>query len=248
MIFRAWRGAMTVVVLRHLYFGLPHAEMASSLSQASTPMMQAQTLGHDLSFSSGNELLQDANAPMTGYQSEEVVDSYFDLGRLSPEAHFTDSISQTPSPLPSPRPSNETIEFDHWSRRYQIHNEAISELCGNLTALVTYGHVSFLRHAILPLLVLSLVSRSRTFERTASIDLFVQFKRYMASMASTPTPIGGPQMELNVPWGRLDAFSAEVEQQRFESMVYVEDELHNSAPEWNWRYMLQHTKIDTACK
>lgn len=243
---------MTVVVLRYLYFGLPYVETASSLSQASTPMMQAQTLGQNLNFNSVDEFLQDASAPLTGYQSEEVVDSYFDLERLSPEAHLHEPLSQTPSPLPSPlpspRPSNETIEFDHWIRRYQIHNDAVNDLCSSLTSLAAIGHGSFLRHTIIPLLILSLVSRSGTFERKSSIDLYEQSKRYMASMASIPNPLGGPPMELNIPWDRLDAFSAEVDQQRFESAVYVEDELHNSAPEWNWRYMLQRTEINTACE
>jgi hypothetical protein len=53
---------------------------------------------------------------------------------------------------------------------------------------------------------------------------------------------------LDIPWARLDAYSAETEQHRRENTVFVEPQLQNSAPEWNWWYMLKQIDLKTVCE
>jgi hypothetical protein len=53
---------------------------------------------------------------------------------------------------------------------------------------------------------------------------------------------------LDIPWARLDAYSAETEQIRLNNTVFIEPQLQNSAPEWNWWYMLKHIDLETVCK
>jgi hypothetical protein len=39
-----------------------------------------------------------------------------------------------------------------------------------------------------------------------------------------------------------------MEQHRHDNTVFVEPQLHNSAPEWNWWFMLKHIDLKTVCK
>jgi hypothetical protein len=184
----------------------------------------------------------------TGYPFGENIERHFDPNHLSPEDHLKDPVSRSPSPLPSPRPSRETISFDHWHRRYDIHNEATSELYGSLFALSTFEDASYLRYAFLPLVILALVSKAESSERALSIEQLERFKYAMARMRTAQNPVGGAMLNFDIPWGRLDAYSVEMEQQRHGSALPFHPQLHNAAPEWNWWYMLKRTDLDLICE
>ena len=245
LIMSAWRGAMTIVTLRYLYFGLHDVEISSHLSRSPTPTPASRELAQSATFDISDDVLQRINDATASYRSEQ---DYFDREHLSPELHMSDPLSRSPSPLSSPRPSNESITFDHGHRRYDIHNEATSELFDSLSALSTFHDTPYLRHALLPLLVLALVSRPSSSERALCLGQFDRFKQFMAYQGSTPNPIGGSALDFDIPWDRLDAYSAEMEQQRSGNVVFVEPQLDNSAPEWNWWYMLKRMDLKPICQ
>lgn len=85
-----------------------------------------------------DEALHGTNAEMTTYQSKLPTEELYNTGYVSPEAHPVNPFSRTPPPLPSPRPADETMSFDHWFRRYEIHNQATSELSDSLSILGSY--------------------------------------------------------------------------------------------------------------
>jgi hypothetical protein len=184
----------------------------------------------------------------TNEQARGFVGRYYDPGHLSPEAHMSDPFSRTPSPLASPRLSSETITFDHWDRRYEIHNNAVLELFESLSALRGLEDASFLRYALIPVTILALVSRPGSTERTLCVNLFEQFTNSMAAKRTTLNPIGGPPLSLDIPWQRLDSYSAQVQQQRQDTSGDAEIRLRNAAPEWNWWYMLKEVDFSCACK
>jgi hypothetical protein len=184
----------------------------------------------------------------TPSQREEHRMSYFDSEYLPAEPYMGDRLSETSSPVPSPRPSSESITFDHWHRRYDIHNDALVELSSSFRALAMLEDASFLRYAMLPAVVLALVSKPGSNERVLFNGIRDRFKQTMASERAKQTTAGGSPLDLDIPWARLDAFSAEMEQQRQDSHGWVDDELQNSAPEWNWFHMLKRIELTTICK
>jgi hypothetical protein len=176
------------------------------------------------------------------------MESYFDPIHLSPEMHARDQYSPMPSPLPSPRSSTDSMSFDLWQRQYNIHNEAFSELSRSLVGFTHHENTPYLRFALLPLTILALVSRPGSSERALCLDLFETFKNLMAFDSAVPGPIGGAPLDFDIPWDRLDAYSAEIEQQQLDSMVFVGSELQDSAPEWNWWGMLSRIDFEILCK
>ncbi|KAL5121521.1 hypothetical protein ACEQ8H_000593 [Pleosporales sp. CAS-2024a] len=103
---------------------------------------------------------------------------------------------------------------------------------------------SFLRYALMPLIVLALISLPGSKERALYNALFQQFKDAMASKKSDWIPNGGAPIDFTIDWDLLDNYSAEVDHQLRGSVAYLGSPLIDAAPEWNWRYMLQ--KIDLA--
>jgi hypothetical protein len=244
----AWRSSMSIVILRYLYFGLADLEISSQISRSPTPTPAAPEASHPTTYDMPDDLLRTMKEETMDYEIEENVESYFDPDHLSPEAHMTDPFSRSPSPMPSPRPSDTSITFDHWHRRYDIHNEATAQLYQSLSTLTDYEDASYLRYALLPLMVLALISRPDSNERTLSLGLFERFKSSMAYQGATPNPIGGSALDFDIPWQKLDAYSTKMEQQRRDDVVFVESQLLNSAPEWNWWLMLKHMNLQTICE
>jgi hypothetical protein len=234
-------------VLRYLYFGLAEREMPSqtSRSQTLTPTGHEKypTFEHD----NGRDTPQNRGFVTTTDQMAGGQ-SYFEPRHWSPEAHMSDSFSATPSPLLSPRPSNENITFDHWKRRYDIHNDAVSELYDSLAFLHTLDDASFLRYVMLPMVVLALVSLPGSHERALYGMLLQRFKDSMSSLRRDTNPIGGSSIDYDISWDALDGYSAEIKQQLRNSTGYVEPILKNAAPEWNWRHMLKRINLTSACK
>jgi hypothetical protein len=229
--------------LRFLFFGLREPEDGLCLSRSHTPNPSTHEVPHDLSSESQGEGTMANNEQTRGF-----VGRYYNPEHLSPETHMSDPSSRTPSPLASLRPSNEAITFDHWDRRYDIHNEAVSELVESLSNFRGIEDASFLRYVLIPLIILALVSRPGSAERTLCADLFEQFTNSMAVKRSTLNPIGGPPLSLDIPWERLDAYSAQVQQPRQDTEAEAEIRLRNAAPEWNWWYMLKEINLSNACK
>jgi hypothetical protein len=246
LIFSAWRGATAIVTLRYLYFGLPDPELSLPIVQSSATPPHAQTTDEALSYNIFDEFLQDMDDATTSYDPEEHTPSYTDSEHLS---YMSDPISRTPSPLPPLHPIDANITSEHWHRRYEIHNDALSELVSSLSALSTHENSSYLRYVLIPLIVLALVSRPESTERALYLGQMESFQRSMAQESTkTPNPIGGLVPGGQIPWDRLDAYSMDMEQQRRDSIGFGSTGLYNAAPEWNWYYMLKHINLTTICE
>jgi hypothetical protein len=234
--------------LRHLYFGLNDSEALLHLSRSPTPNPTAyESVTLDL-YTSSEEGLYTADEASMDYRLENDTESYFEPGRLSPEARMKGNLSWTPSPLPSPRPTGEEISFDHWHRRYDIHNEATEDLSRSFSALSTLEDALYLRYALLPLIILALISRPGSNERALALSQFQRFTDVMNKIRTAQTSIGGFPLEFDIPWDRLDSFSAEMEQHQHDDIVNVKSQLHNAAPEWNWWHMLKRIDLKQVCK
>ena len=61
-----------------------------------------------------------------------------------------------------------------------------------------------------------------------------------------PSPQGGQYLDIDIPWEKLDAYSAGVAQDS--GTIQDEGQLTVGAPEWNWWDMLNHLKLDLICK
>ncbi|CAO2648291.1 Nn.00g075580.m01.CDS01 [Neocucurbitaria sp. VM-36] len=250
LIFRAWKSAITVVVLRHLYFGLPNPELPSQ-SRSPTPSIAEPRAAHLALFNEPILPLEVRDRTDAGPSFEENPGAYYELGHLEPAHHLADSISRTPSPLFSSRSSTDNISLDFWNRRYEIHNEAFSDLSSSLLTLAEDSNPEYLRYSLVPFMILALVSRSRSPERALCLGCFDRFKRYMLEAAGSglangaPSPVGGHTLDFDVPWDKLDIYSEELETERRESTVFVENQLRGSAPEWNWWYMLKRLELKT---
>lgn len=244
VIMSAWRSSLAILSLRYLFFGLPDPDLSSYMSRTSAPVLGSREAMPADTYFLSDEILQSFDEIDAAYPTEESIEgSHGD--RLSPDSYSLDSFS---SPLPSPRPADETISFDHWTRRYEIHNQATSELFHNLSALATQAYADALRFVLLPLMVLALVSRPDSVERALCLGLFARFKTLSNGQNTVPNPIGGSGLDFGIPWDRLDEYSGEMEQQRREDVVVLEPQLENSAPEWNWWSMLKRTNLQTVCK
>jgi hypothetical protein len=249
LIFSAWRAATAIVTLRYLYFGLPDPDLSSPFVRSSATSPNAQTTDEALSYNVFDEFLHDVDDATTSFDPEEHTPSYTDSEHLSSEVYMSDPVSRTPSPLPPLHPTDANITLEHWHRRYEIHNNALSELVSSLSALSTIEDNSYLRYVLLPLTVLGLVSRPGSLERALYLGQMESFQRSMVQESTTtPSPIGGLVPEGHIPWDLLDAYSMEMEQQRRDSTGFGSIELDNAAPEWNWYYMLKRVNTISICK
>lgn len=233
----AWRDAITIVVLRYLYFGLLEQDVDPHFSRPSTPTPAASS---SVQFS--------PHAATEDFYSGEEDKSYFSPEHLSPDTYLNDPFPRSPTPVPTPRPDESSMTFDHWRRRYDIHNEAAAELFNSLSVLWAYEDVSYLRYTLLPIIVLALISPPSSEQRTLCLVLFERFKAFMSQQDAQTDHIGGSKLDFDIPWEKLDAYSAEMEQQRRADAVVVERHLQNSAPEWNWWYMLKEINLQTVCE
>ncbi|KAF2033408.1 hypothetical protein EK21DRAFT_86217 [Setomelanomma holmii] len=230
LVFSAWCGALAIITLRYLYFGLPDPEIPAHLSRSPTPTPPTSDLSQPATHYQSDDAFQSMHEASEGYQFEGEVEDYFGLEHLSPESQSSEPIwSRAPSPLPSPRSINEPVAFDHWTRR--------------LFALSIVEDISYLRYALLPLMVLALISRPNSNERALCLGQFERFKQFMAYERAGSTPIGGSPLDFDIRWDLLYAYSAEVEQLRGEDLVYLEPKLRGSAPEWNWFHMLKRIDL-----
>ncbi|KAH7073583.1 hypothetical protein BKA63DRAFT_36278 [Paraphoma chrysanthemicola] len=244
LVFGAWRGAIAIITLRHLFFGLPDPETPANLSRSPTPTPPTSDAMQSAFYHQSDDSYQSTNEATTSFSFDGEMEDYFGPEYLSAESQSGESMwSRGPSPLPSPRSSHDPITFDYWSRRYEIHNEAFAELSNSLFALSIVEDISYLRYALLPLVILALVSRPGSHERALCFSQFERFKQFMAYESAGPTPIGGSPLDFDIRWDLLDAYSTEMEQFRGQDLVYLEPELRDSAPEWNWLHMLKRINL-----
>jgi hypothetical protein len=248
-IFGAWRGAMAVVTLRYLYLGLPDPQLSSPIVRSPAISPNAQLTDQAASHNVFEEFLQDLDDKASSYDPGEHTPSYTDSEHLSSETYMNDPFSRTPSPLPALHLGDENIAFDHWHRRYEIHNNALTELVSSISALSTHENASYLRYVLIPLMILALVSRPGSMERALFLE---QMERFQTSMAqentASPNPIGGSLPEIYIPWDQLDAYSLEMNQRQSEGIPFSFSKLYNTAPEWNWYYMLKHINLTSICE
>lgn len=192
---------------------------------------------------------------------EEIGDPESLPEYLSAGLAIHDPLSRSPSPLPSPLPFTEPPASSPWPNRYEIHNDAFAALYNSFFTMHDTIDPICLRYVLLPLHILALTSRKDSPERALCLSYFAKWKEFFSTnyppdtvqspqlreSSASPTPQGGEQLDLNLPWDRLDAYSDLVEQQRGGSPVQGPGGLTKCAPEWNWWDMLSHVKIDTVC-
>lgn len=198
MISKAFKGAITILVLRYLYFGLPNLVPQSQFRQSPIP----------------------------------------------PENACPGSTTDLPT-------------SDLWNRRYDIHKEAFSELVNSSFELEDYLQDACVRYVLVPLFILALVSRPGSAERALCLRYFKKFELGMVEGSdlthdgshAISSPVGGQTLDFNIPWDKLDAYSEVVEREQRERAVYGSVALGaESAPEWNWWYMLKHLDLKFVCE
>lgn len=144
-----------------------------------------------------------------------------------------------------------------WSNRYGIHDEAFSALSSSFSALYDELDPTCLRYIMTPLLIFALVSRKGSPERALCISYFKRFSDFMSTVyppggptsSGAPSPLGGDplQLEVEVPWDKLDAFNEKTQQERQDSGSQQEVPTMG-APKWNWWDMLDYIKMEAVCK
>lgn len=217
----AWKAAIIILVLRYLYFGRPEL----------VPPPQAPETEAELSFSDQYPETWRAN------QFYESADQDY----LTAGTYFGNSLSRSPSPMPSPRLLTDSTGSNIWETRYDIHMEAFSTLSSTLDALRPHlGPASF-GLVLLPVIILGLVSRPSSEERELCQWYISKFLEPMASTSLSPT--SDETLGFEIPWEKLDAYAEIAEKQRGEEEAAMED----SAPEWNWWDMLKHIDLDLSC-
>lgn len=185
------------------------------------------------------------------YMEENLDFKDLDLGMdqesVTLDAYTADPFSRTPSPFRSSRSSTASTTFDLWQRQYDIYNRAWAELFDSLFVLSGHAESLYLSYAMMPIVIMGLASRPGSRERGLCLDCFRQFKDAASSGGTTLDPTFGSPLEFDIPWDRLDAFSAEYERERSDNAVF-EPPLNGSAPDWNWRDMLLRMDVKMLCK
>jgi hypothetical protein len=197
---------------------------------------------------------------------EEIADQECLPDYLSAGLAINDPLSRSPSPMPSPMPSPlPTIDHPEpslWPNRYQIHNDAFAALSSSFFSIHDSLSPICLRYILMPLIILALTSRKDSAERSLCHSYFARYKEFMETNyprdppQSDPetreerssSPCGGEELNIDIPWEKLDEFSELAEQRQRSSMGGAEGALTMGAPEWNWWDMLNHLKIDMTCK
>ncbi|KAF2267582.1 hypothetical protein CC78DRAFT_541535 [Lojkania enalia] len=242
----AWKGAVTILILRYLYFG--RSSLALQTDNNSGLINSSQT-GASAWFASRDELggyyqtveNQGISSFIEDSESSEGLSDY-----LSSGLDLHDPLSRSPSPMPPSEPPASSL----WSQRYKIHDDAFSALSSSLFALHDMLDPVCVRFIVLPLLMLGLVSRPNSPERALCFSFFAKYKENMAATharqkaRTPPCPQGGEELQFDIPWDRLDAYSQAIEQ-RHQAMLVGEGEgPSQGAPEWNWWDMLNNTQLN----
>lgn len=226
----AWKAATTILVLRHLYFGRPELEPFSSVPSPNT----LDFTGLLSSFSPDQHL----GAFYQGTEEPNMGGDYLAAG-----LYFDEPLSQTPSPMPSPRLTTGMQPSNMWNSRYDIHNEAFHVLVSVLAEFQPYLEPATIRHILVPVMILALVSRPNSRERAICMYYFNKFEEFMA--VPSASPVGGAKTELRLPWDKIDAYSGMFEAQSHYGAGFP---MAESAPEWNWWDMLKHIDMNMSCK
>ncbi|KAJ4289820.1 hypothetical protein N0V90_011151 [Kalmusia sp. IMI 367209] len=221
-----WKAAITILVLRYIYFGRPELVPISD----GGPSLITDPTGLLSSFIPDETL----GAYYQGAEEPSNVEDYLTAG-----TYYDDPLSRSPSPMPSPHVYVEPPQSNMWDARYDIHNEAFNTLASILATFQPHLEPISLRCILVPVIVLALVSRRNSKERALSMDYFARFDEIMTSPSASP--IGGEKLELDIPWDKLDACSEIIEAQ---SRGVVNLPMSESAPEWNWWDMLKHIDLN----
>ncbi|KAF2688724.1 hypothetical protein K458DRAFT_151697 [Lentithecium fluviatile CBS 122367] len=240
----AWKAAVTILVLRYLYFGRPDLMPHSHGRRSPTPSLATQT---GASYARNEELgayYQNADEfDMSEFVDEstdtETVSDYLTAGPYLP-----DPLSRSPSPLPSLLHYTEPPSSNIWNTRYDIHDEAFATLFTALTALHDEVDPVSSRYIIMPVLILALVTRPQSKERALCLSFLAKFKSFMAS--APPGEIGGAEFNVIIPWEKLDAYSEVIARERQDSVVSAKTTMAQSAPEWNWWDVLLHIDLNVS--
>lgn len=150
-----------------------------------------------------------------------------------------------------------------WDKRYDIYNETFARLRETLTGIQHNVDPKCIRYILIPIIIMALLSRPNSPEREMCLSYFARHKQYMnenyprgasdASMddiaSGKSSPQGGEELNIEIPWDKLDEFSARAEADRRDSGVHYHiDGVTEGAPEWNWFDMLNHLQMTMICK
>lgn len=152
--------------------------------------------------------------------------------------------SCSPSAMPSPNLPTEPPISNLWNSRYDIHAKAFSALGDDIKALQPHLEPTSLRCILVPVIILSLVSRPNSKERALCTWYFAKFEEFVASPPSSPA--GGEKLHVDIPWEKLDAYSEAVEMEG--GTAARAGSMKESAPEWNWWDMLKQIDLNLSCK
>ncbi|KAL5377617.1 hypothetical protein DPSP01_009672 [Paraphaeosphaeria sporulosa] len=172
-----WKAAITILVLRYLFFG--RRELLPAPQSSDSPMKFAQE----------EQYLQGTNDYLT-------AGTYFD-----------DPLSRSPSasPIQSPYAPAEPLNFDLWDARYDIHDEAFTTLTSVLATLQPDLDPITLRCVLIPVIILALVSRPDSKERAICVAYFERLDVFVQH--SCKSRADSENMNYSIPWDKLDAFS-----------------------------------------
>ncbi|KAF2119142.1 hypothetical protein BDV96DRAFT_596911 [Lophiotrema nucula] len=248
----AWKGAITILVLRYLYFGRPSLAPDVQVQRSRTPSFETNESSWYSPRNESGPYYHTSDFP--DLEDSEALPEYLNVG-----LEINDLLSRSPSPFPLTEPPSTML----WDKRFEIHDEAFKELSTSFFALHDTLPPICLRYIILPLCILALVSSPGSTERTVCFSYFQKFKEFMTAnyprdlsnrfprspeRTKSPSPQGGEELDIKIPWEQLDAFSAVCEQQRHNAMAEDDAGVTYGAPEWNWWDMLHNTKLDMTCK
>ena len=230
-----WKSAVIILALRYLFFGKP--------SLAPIPYLQEPSAS---SYSSHGSVAYTSQGDPTPYytSTRTAKDDPLET-HLSTGLYLDDPLSRSPSPLPSLAP-----ESDLWDNRYELHDEAYTQLYAALNHPDVRNQPRLLRFLFLPILIFAFVSRKDSPERELCFSLFTQLKDYMAAnhppggMPNAPSPQCGALLNFDLPWAKLDAFSEASGAMLSGNPSFSEGGLTKGVCEWNWYDMVKELQID----
>jgi hypothetical protein len=240
LIYTAWKAAITILVLRYLYFGRSSLAPYSRGRRSPSPSFALHQ--EPDAYSESNE----------EFDISDLVDESSDTDPmprpdyLMAGSYFTDPLSRSPSPLPSPIHYMEPPSSNIWSTRFDIHDEAFDTLFTALTTLYNDLDSVSSRYVLMPTLILALVTRPYSKERALCLSVLAKFSDSMAPPVSGFDNAESSIME--IPWEKLDAYTEAIEQLKKDSAVSAEVLMEQSAPEFNWWDMLKHIDMNMSCK
>jgi hypothetical protein len=180
---------------------------------------------------------------------------YFGLPDPASRSHFRRPPTRFEKSTLEPPCSLHTSNL--WRRRYELHDEAFSVLSASFFALQGKLQCACMRYVLVPLFVLALISHPSSAERALCLSYFEEFKEGMSKGSNHTysgartlcSPVGGQILDFDIPWDKLDAYSETMKQkQRDYTMSGSSSRCRNSAPEWNWWYMLKELDLNFICE